>query len=51
MKKCNDHKLFARSRFDRFFGHRLEISKYRTFPLYFPWEVIRARFREKKQWS
>ncbi|RWW55287.1 hypothetical protein BHE74_00038086 [Ensete ventricosum] len=38
MKKCNDHKLCAKSRsewsFDRFFVHRLENSKYWPFPTY-----------------
>ncbi|RWV95201.1 hypothetical protein GW17_00042188, partial [Ensete ventricosum] len=28
MKKHNGHKLCAKSRFDRFFVHHLEISKY-----------------------
>ncbi|RRT53250.1 hypothetical protein B296_00047231 [Ensete ventricosum] len=37
MKKCNGHKLCAKSRFDRFdrfFMHRLIISKYSPFPTY-----------------
>ncbi|RWV85512.1 hypothetical protein GW17_00052689 [Ensete ventricosum] len=34
VKKCNGHKLCAKSRFDRFFGHRLGISKYWPFLTY-----------------
>ncbi|RWW37857.1 hypothetical protein BHE74_00056964, partial [Ensete ventricosum] len=36
-KKCDGHKLCTKShfdRFDRFFMHRLEISKYWPFPMY-----------------
>ncbi|RZR79054.1 hypothetical protein BHM03_00004624 [Ensete ventricosum] len=37
-KKCNGHKLCAKSHpkssFDRFFMHRIEISKYWPFPTY-----------------
>ncbi|RRT61561.1 hypothetical protein B296_00007071 [Ensete ventricosum] len=32
MKKCNGHKLFVKSRFDRFFVHRLGNSKYWPLP-------------------
>ncbi|RWV91685.1 hypothetical protein BHE74_00035723 [Ensete ventricosum] len=34
--KCNNHKLCAKLRFDRFFGHRLGILKYWPFPTYWP---------------
>ncbi|RZS07250.1 hypothetical protein BHM03_00038053 [Ensete ventricosum] len=34
MKKHDDHKLCAKSSFDRFFVHRLQISKYRPFLTY-----------------
>ncbi|RRT58820.1 hypothetical protein B296_00046284, partial [Ensete ventricosum] len=38
MKKCNGHKLYAKSciesSFDRFFVHRLKNSKYWSFPTY-----------------
>ncbi|RRT38224.1 hypothetical protein B296_00034676 [Ensete ventricosum] len=52
MKKCDDHKLYAKSRakssFDQFFTHRLENSKYCPFPMIIrPWEVVQAWFREK----
>ncbi|RWW53779.1 hypothetical protein BHE74_00039690 [Ensete ventricosum] len=33
-KKRNGHKLCAKSSFDRFFVHCLEISKYWQFPTY-----------------
>ncbi|RRT31371.1 hypothetical protein B296_00054178, partial [Ensete ventricosum] len=33
-KKFDGHKLFADSSFDRFFVHRLENSKYWSFPSY-----------------
>ncbi|RWV86974.1 hypothetical protein GW17_00051078, partial [Ensete ventricosum] len=33
-KKCNGHKLYAKSSFDRFFVHRIENSKYWPFPMY-----------------
>ncbi|RRT76456.1 hypothetical protein B296_00016589, partial [Ensete ventricosum] len=34
VKKYNSHKLYATSRFDRFFGHHLRISKYWPFTTY-----------------
>ncbi|RWV76943.1 hypothetical protein GW17_00062304 [Ensete ventricosum] len=34
VKKCNSYKLCAKSRFDQFFVHCLEISKYWPFPAY-----------------
>ncbi|RWW68053.1 hypothetical protein BHE74_00024448 [Ensete ventricosum] len=34
MKKCNSHKICAKSRFDRFFVQHLRISKYWSFPKY-----------------
>ncbi|RWW69124.1 hypothetical protein BHE74_00023297, partial [Ensete ventricosum] len=34
MKKCDGYKFYAKSRFDRFFMHRLGISKYYTFLTY-----------------
>ncbi|RRT70604.1 hypothetical protein B296_00014072, partial [Ensete ventricosum] len=38
MKKCEGHKLYAKSRaesiFNWFFGHRLRNSKYWPFPMY-----------------
>ncbi|RRT68158.1 hypothetical protein BHE74_00046976, partial [Ensete ventricosum] len=34
MKKCDGHKLCAKSSFDRFFMHRLRNSKYWPFPTY-----------------
>ncbi|RWV94649.1 hypothetical protein BHE74_00003354, partial [Ensete ventricosum] len=34
VKKRDGHKLCAKSRFDRFFVHRLRISKYWPFPSY-----------------
>ncbi|RRT38756.1 hypothetical protein B296_00039524 [Ensete ventricosum] len=47
MKKCDGHNLCAKScaklNFDRFFVHSLENSKYWSFP----WEIVRAWFREK----
>ncbi|RRT37196.1 hypothetical protein B296_00053024 [Ensete ventricosum] len=33
-KKCNDHKLCAKSSFVRFFEHCLRNLKYRPFPTY-----------------
>ncbi|RZR91201.1 hypothetical protein BHM03_00019278 [Ensete ventricosum] len=36
MKKLNGHKLYTKSRFDRFFAHYLENSKYSPFPMYYP---------------
>ncbi|RWW54145.1 hypothetical protein BHE74_00039289 [Ensete ventricosum] len=46
VKKCNSHKLcaksMAKSRFDRFFVHHLRISKYWSFPMFSPMEVVRA---------
>ncbi|RRT31747.1 hypothetical protein B296_00054756 [Ensete ventricosum] len=33
-KKYNGHKLYAKSRFDRFFVHLLGISKYWSFLMY-----------------
>ncbi|RZR92081.1 hypothetical protein BHM03_00020322 [Ensete ventricosum] len=33
-KKCDGHKLWAKSSFDRFFVHRLRNSKYLSFPTY-----------------
>ncbi|RZS04391.1 hypothetical protein BHM03_00034723, partial [Ensete ventricosum] len=33
-KKCDSHKLCVKSSFDRFFEHRLRISKYWPFPTY-----------------
>ncbi|RRT48664.1 hypothetical protein B296_00042392, partial [Ensete ventricosum] len=33
-KKRDGHKLCAKSNFDRFFTHRLKISKYLPFPTY-----------------
>ncbi|RWV93378.1 hypothetical protein BHE74_00017103 [Ensete ventricosum] len=34
VKKRNGHKLCGKSSFDRFFVHRLGISKYWSFPIY-----------------
>ncbi|RWV94579.1 hypothetical protein GW17_00042870, partial [Ensete ventricosum] len=34
VKKCDGHKLCAKSSFDRFFTHHLGISKFRPFPTY-----------------
>ncbi|RRT37192.1 hypothetical protein B296_00053028, partial [Ensete ventricosum] len=34
VKKYDSHKLCAKSSFDRFFMHRLGISKYWPFPMY-----------------
>ncbi|RWW42387.1 hypothetical protein BHE74_00052074, partial [Ensete ventricosum] len=34
VKKCDGNKLCAKSRFDRFFMHRLRISKYWSFPMF-----------------
>ncbi|RRT68289.1 hypothetical protein B296_00034306 [Ensete ventricosum] len=39
--KCNNHKLCAKLRFDRFFGHRLGILKYWPFPTYWPMGITR----------
>ncbi|RZR82669.1 hypothetical protein BHM03_00009133 [Ensete ventricosum] len=36
MKKCDGHKLYAKSSFDRFFVHRLGNSKFKPFPMFLP---------------
>ncbi|RRT45977.1 hypothetical protein B296_00053806 [Ensete ventricosum] len=33
-KKCDGHRVYAKSRFDRFFIHRLGNLKYWSFPTY-----------------
>ncbi|RWW83247.1 hypothetical protein BHE74_00008245 [Ensete ventricosum] len=34
--KCDDHKLYIKSSFDRFFVHRLINSEYYPYPMCFP---------------
>ncbi|RWW42992.1 hypothetical protein BHE74_00051395, partial [Ensete ventricosum] len=55
VKKCDSHKLYTKLRvessFDRFFVHRLRISKYWPFPTISLWEVIQEWFREKMRRS
>ncbi|RZS12647.1 hypothetical protein BHM03_00044128 [Ensete ventricosum] len=51
MKKHDGHKLcamsLAKSSFDRFFVHRLEMQNTGHSQCISPWEVVRVRFHEK----
>ncbi|RZS26378.1 hypothetical protein BHM03_00059710, partial [Ensete ventricosum] len=47
-KKCDGHKLCTESSFIRFFMHHLGISKFRSFPTYYPMESCTRTILRKK---